>query len=428
MLSIRIVQDESDRFKTYPLLRSYMNLIGEADPGQRLLVRIDINAPVTDGRVQDHNRFARHAETIEQLLAADHAVALLAHQGRPGRDTFLPLEQHAELLSGYLETPVKYVSSVYDDAALSAIDELGAGDALLLDNVRFVDAELADRSPEEHAKTPLVRTLADQFDAYVNDGYSVAHRAHASIVGFPHRMPAYAGPVMATEYEYNTSLHHREFDGPVTMVLGGKKADDVIEAMAQLADRVDRFLLGGVVGELFLRAKGYPVGYDVATGTDLYDRYYEQEQAYIEEALSRFGDRIVLPTDLAYETDGKRAEQRVDTINTKTCDFLDIGTETIETYAELINDSAAVLVKGALGVFEDERFSNGTVGVLEAIAGSNAFSVVGGGDTSRAVQMYALDPAAFDHLSIAGGAYLRALTGEPLPGVQALEAAADRLS
>ncbi len=402
-----------------------MKPIGEADSGQQLLVRVDVNAPVEDGRVQDHRRFERHAETIDQLLADGHAVAVLAHQGRPGRDTFVSLEQHAELLSGYLDCPVEYVPGVYDDTALDAIRDLEAGEAILLDNVRFVDAELADHTPAEHAQTEFVTTLAEEFDAYVNDGYSVAHRPHASIVGFPAVMPAYAGPVMDTEYGYNTSLQNRSFDGQVTMVLGGKKADDVIRAMEHLEARVDRFLLGGVVGELFLRAAGYPVGYDV--DTDLYDRYYEQDAAYINEALEKFGDRITLPSDLAYEADGQRVEQSVEVIDEKTVDYLDIGEETILEYADIIDNSTAVLVKGALGVFEQERFSDGTVSVLEAIAGSDCFSVVGGGDTSRAVGMYALDPNAFDHLSIAGGAYLRALTGEPLPGIEALERAATRM-
>ncbi len=402
-----------------------MYTIGEAPPGQQLLVRIDVNAPVEGGRVQDHRRFARHAETIQQLLAADHAVALLAHQGRPGRDTFLPLEQHAELLSGHLDRPVKYVSGVHDETAVDALRDLDDGEVILLENVRFADDELADRTPTEHANSELVQTLATECDAYVNDGYSVAHRPHASIVGFPEVMPAYAGPVMATEYEYNTSLQRRDFEGQVTMVLGGKKADDVIRAMEHLEDRVDRFLLGGVVGELFLRVAGHPVGYDV--GTDIYDRYYEADAALIADALERFGDRITLPTDLAYEADGERAEHRVAAIEEKTVDYLDIGQETILEYAAVIEESDAVLVKGALGVFEDERFSDGTVSILEAIAGTDCFSVVGGGDTSRAVRMYALDPNAFDHLSIAGGAYLRALTGEELPGIDALEAAQERM-
>lgn len=396
-----------------------MKTIGDLDSGQQLLVRIDINAPVENGRVKDHSRFERHAETISELLAEDHAVALIAHQGRPGRDTYVSLEQHAEILAGHLETSVEFVPGLADDQAITAIENLDKGEVLLLENVRFDEEELADRTPEEHAEAKFVQTLSGHFDAYVNDGYSVAHRAHASIVGFPEIMDAYAGTVMEEEYRYNTSLQTRDFDGQVVMVLGGKKASDVIDAMEHLEDRVDRFLLGGVVGELFLRASGHPVGYDIET--DIYDQYYEDCQEKINQALDKYGDRIELPVDLAYRAGNSRAEHRINELDEKTVDYLDIGQMTISHYVDIIEESDAVLVKGALGVFEDELFNSGTVELLEAIGATDCFSVIGGGDTSRAVRMYALDPKAFDHLSIAGGAYIRALTGEPLPGIEALQ-------
>lgn len=404
-----------------------METIRDLEPGQRLLVRIDVNAPVDDaGRIKDHARFERHAATIDELKSASHSVILLAHQGRPGRDTFCSLEQHAEILAGHLDSPVEFVPSVYDEDACTAIEELEDGEVLLLENVRFADEELADLSPAEYAETDLVRTLANAVDAYVNDGYSVAHRDHASIVGFPELLPAYAGPVMEAEYENNTALQRRSFDGPVTMVLGGKKASDVIGTMEHLEEKVDRFLLGGVVGELFLRAEGYPLGYDV--DTDLYDGYYADNEELIEDALAEFGDRIELPTDLAYANEsGERTEHAVAAIDEKTVDYLDIGHETIESYVATVERSAAVLVKGALGVFEDERFKDGTVDLLEAIGASDCYSVVGGGDTSRAVRLYALEPERYDHLSIAGGAYISALTGASLPGIDALEQAAERM-
>jgi len=400
----------------------------ELDPGQRLLARIDVNAPIEDGEVQSTRRFERHAESIRELLEADHALALMAHQGRPGRDTFVTLEGHAEILADLADTEVEYVPSTYGEAAVDAIDDLSSGDVILLENTRMVEEELPEEPPEVKAGTEFVQTLANAFDAYVNDGYSVAHRSHASIVGFPQVMDAYAGPVMAEEYEYNTSIERREFDGDVTMVLGGTKAEDVIAAMDHLEHRVDTFLLGGVVGELFLRARGYPVGHDLEDGPDLYDDNYAENEALIADVLDRFGDRIETAVDMAYEdADGERAEHVVDDIEEKTVSYMDVGHDTVENYRSVIEDSAAVLVKGALGVFEDERFSYGTVEVLRAAGESDAYCVVGGGDTSRTVPMYDLDPAGFDHLSIAGGAYLRALTGEGLVGVEALEQAAERM-
>ena len=407
-----------------------MLTLDDLPPAQRLLVRLDLNTAVEDGEVRTNRRFARHAETLARLRDDDHAVACLAHQGRPGGDDFTSLEDHANLLADALGTDVGFVSDTYGDEALDAVRDLDAGDVLLLENVRMTEDELADRTPAEHAESAFVRALAPAFDAYVNDAYSAAHRAQASLVGFPEVMPAYAGPVMVTEYEANRAVAEREFDGPVTMVLGGSKATDVIRAMDALSEKVDTFLLGGIAGELALRARGHPVGHDIE-GMDLFDDQWNAAGDELERVLDAHGDAIRLPVDLAFLDDERRAEVAVDDVEAKTVAYQDVGTETLMDYAPVVRDSAAVFVKGALGVFEDDRFSVGTVGVLEAVADTDCFSVVGGGDTSRAVDLYDLDPADFDHLSIAGGAYLRALTGEPLPAVEALdraEAAGRRLS
>ncbi|MFB6304831.1 MAG: phosphoglycerate kinase [Haloferacaceae archaeon] len=403
-----------------------MRTLDDLPPGGRILVRLDLNSPVEGGVVQDNRRFARHAETLRELLAADHAVAVLAHQGRPGRDSFVGLERHADMLADHLDRPVGFVPDTYGERALSAVRDLEPGEVLVLENVRMSPDELPERPAAEHAESDLVRTLAPEFDAYVNDAYSAAHRSHASLVGFPHVMPAYAGRVMEREYEANTAIASREFDGDVTMVLGGLKARDVVSVMRTLGDRVDTFLLGGAVGELFLRAAGHRVGHDVE-GSDLYDDQWAAVGGTVADVLEEYDDAVRLPADLAYEdADGDRAEVAVDDVEEKTHQFRDVGTETVMDYAPVVRDSAAVFVKGAMGVFEDERFSVGTVGVLEAIADTDAFSVVGGGDTSRAIDLYGLDADDFSHVSIAGGAYLRALTGDPLPAVEALRAAAER--
>ena len=392
----------------------------------RVLVRLDLNSPIEDGEPQDSRRFERHAETVSELAEAGHRVVLMAHQGRPGREDFTSLSGHAAILSEHVGRDVAFVADTHGDAALAAIDALGAGEVLLLENVRMCDGELPEESPAAKAETEFVRTLAAHFDAYVNDAYSAAHRGHASLVGFPLVLPAYAGRVMAAEYAANTAVATREFDGPVTMVVGGTKATDVIGVMDAVGDRVDRFLLGGVVGELFLRAAGYPVGRDVGD-SDLFDEQWERNRELIESVLDERGDAVRLASDLAYEgPDGDRVEAAVDEIDEKKAGYLDVGSATVADYEPAIRGSDAVFVKGALGVFEDERFADGTVGVLEAIAESDCFSVVGGGDTSRAIEMYGLREADFSHVSIAGGAYIRALTGDPLPAIEALEAAAGR--
>ena len=405
---------------------STFDTIDDLPAESRVLVRLDLNSPIEDGEPQDNRRFERHAKTVRELAEAGHRVVLMAHQGRPGRDDFTSLAGHAEILTDHIDRDVAFVADTYGDEALEAIDALGAGEVLLLENTRMCDGELPEASPEEKADTEFVRTLAPHVDAYVNDAYSAAHRKHASLVGFPLVLPAYAGRVMETEYEANTAIATREFDGPVTMVVGGTKATDVIGVMDALEDKVDRFLLGGVAGELFLRAAGHPVGHDVGE-MDLFDEQWEGNRELIESVLDQRGDAIHLATDLAYEgADGDRAEVAVTDIDTKSEGYLDVGSETVANYEPLVRASDAVFVKGALGVFEDERFADGTVGVLEAIADTDCFSVVGGGDTSRAIEMYGMREDEFSHVSIAGGAYIRALTGESLPAVELLVAAADR--
>ncbi len=388
--------------------------------GQRVLARLDLNSPVSVGVVQDNRRFSRHARTVADLVAADHRVALLAHQGRPGRDTFLPLEQHADILADHLDHHVEYVQDTHGRQARDAVEALEPGEVVLLENVRMTDDELPERDPAVHASTEFVQTLAGQFDAYVGDAYSAAHRRHASIVGFPQVMDAYAGRVMVSEYEANTAIASREFDGEVTMVAGGKKATDVIGVMTTLQDRVDNFLLGGVVGELFLRAVGYDVGRDIGE-EDIYESQWRANRDRIRALVERHPSDLVFPSDLAYaDGDDRRAEDTVADVRNKDHDYRDVGTDTISQFSDIAGSSAAVFVKGALGVFEDERFSNGTAQVLDAIGSADAFSVVGGGDTSRAIEMYGMDEAMFSHVSIAGGAYINALTGDPLPGVEVL--------
>ncbi|MFB6122525.1 MAG: phosphoglycerate kinase [Haloferacaceae archaeon] len=386
--------------------------------GKRVLVRLDLNSPVEEGVVRDNRRFSRHARTVRELREGGHRVVLMAHQGRPGRDSFVSLEQHADILAEHVDHPVQFVDDVCGGRAIDAIRSVESGEILLLENVRMCDDELPERPPEVHAESDFVRALAPEFDAYVDDAYSAAHRSHASLVGFPAVLDSYAGRVMEREYEANTSIANREFDGPVTMVLGGAKATDVVDVMDALDQRVDTYLLGGVVGELFLRAEGHDVGYDVCD-TDIFDYQWERNEGMIERLLIERGDRVRLPTDLAYEADGERRECRVEGVE-KDCPFPDIGHDTIESFEEVIEESAAVFVKGAMGVFEDETFSDGTVELLRTIGETDCFSVVGGGDTSRAITMYGLDEADFSHVSIAGGAYVNALTGTELPAVEAL--------
>jgi len=397
------------------------NTLDDLEPGQRVLVRLDLNSPVEDGEVQDNNRFDRYSETVAALADADHKVVLMAHQGRPGRDDFVSLQQHADILAEHVGKPISFVADTFGEDAIDAIESLESGEILLLENTRMTDDELPEKPAEEHAESEFVQTLSQYFDAYVNDAYSAAHRAHASTVGFPLVLPAYAGLVMEREYEYNTSVANKEFDGPVTMVCGGNKSEDVISVVNNLGGKVDNFLLGGLPGELFRRAQGYPVGHDLE-GMDMLDGQYEETKDTLEDLVENRLDEFGLPVDFAYEgDDGDRAELALEDIEEKEDAYLDIGHDTIEDYLPYIEEADAVFVKGAVGVFEDERFADGTVELVSAIAESDCFSVIGGGDTARTLDLYDIDEDNFDHVSIAGGAYLNALTGKELVAVEVLK-------
>ena len=406
---------------------SSFNTLDDLDDAQRVLVRLDLNSPVDDdGTVQDNRRFERHAKTVKELAEAGHRVVLMAHQGRPGDDDFVSLDQHAEIMAGHIDRDVGFVDDIYGDDAVAAIQALEAGEVLLLENTRMSDDELPEADPQEKADTEFVQTLAPHFDAYINDAYSAAHRKHASLVGFPLVLPAFAGRVMETEYDANTAIATKEFDGQVTMVVGGTKATDIIGVMNTLGDKIDTFCMGGIASHLFLRAAGYDVGYDRHDNLDLYDSQWENNKEIIHELYEERRDQIVLPDGLAYEDDdGERAEHDNEALDAANYDYMDISEETVDKYDPIIRDSDAVFLKGALGVFEDEKFSAGTVGAIKAIAETDCFSVVGGGDTSRSIEMYGLDEADYDHVSIAGGAYIRALTGDDLPGVELLIDAAE---
>lgn len=389
------------------------------DGPQRVLLRADLNAPVEDGAVQDCKRFERHADTIQQLLDDGHAVAVLAHQGRPGRDTYVPLEQHADRLEDRLDRPVSYVDDVHGDTAQAAADALTPGEVLVLENTRFVDHELECLPPEQHAEHGLVQDLHGYFDCYVNDAFSAAHRPHASLVGFPAVMDAYAGPVMTAEYT-NTARIREQADGETVMVLGGKKPEDVLHVMDALMDTVDTFLVGGLIGELFLRADGHDVGYDVGGDTFMHEQWLEHRDR-LKQLLADHRGKIHLPLDLAYRDDGGERSEVMVSDAAKTHPYWDIGRTTAERFTEHIRDADTVFVKGAAGVFEEERFSTGTRRLLQAIGDHDGFSVVGGGDTSRCIDLYDdLSEDDYDHVSIAGGAYIRALTGEDLPAIEAL--------
>jgi len=389
--------------------------IDRIDAGQKALVRIDINSPLIDGEVQDNKRFERHATTLQQLLEMDTAVIAMAHQGRPGRDDFTSLEQHASILEGHLDTPVRYKDAIHSRDARQAIQDIGNGEILLLENVRFLSEELKNLPPENHAKSLFVQRLSQEADCYINDAFSASHRSHASLTGFAPVIDSYTGTVMHEELHYTEKIRDG-LEGRTIMLAGGSKPSDVLTVMDKMADngRVDEFLLGGVIAKLFLREQGREIGED-----GLVRKTYRDNREAVRRLLDEHGDSIRLPVDYAREHGGDRQEEQVGSLAGDRT-YLDIGSDTVDDYRSRIDEADSIVVKGAPGAFEQPSFQQGTAEILDAIRRSDAFSVVGGGDTSSALRQLGIPSDGFDHLSIAGGAYIRSLVGEELAAVEAL--------
>ncbi|MBC7131121.1 phosphoglycerate kinase, partial [Candidatus Bathyarchaeota archaeon] len=330
---------------------------------------------------------------------------------------------HAEILSKILGKPVKYVDDVFGEKAQNAIKELKSGEILVLDNVRNFDGETEKATPEEHAQSELVKALAPLADLFVLDAFAAAHRAHASIVGFTAVLPSAAGRIMERELKSLSKVLENP-EKPCVYVLGGAKADDSLEISKYVLDNgiADYVLTGGVVGHVFLVAKGYDLG---APNMKLLE---EKELMGlvpgIKELMQKHPDKIKVPADVAVEVDKKRKELSVEELPTEYPIF-DIGSKTVEEYAKIIREAKSIVVSGPLGVFENDEFVYGTKNVFEEIANSKAFSLAGGGHTITALQKFGLSDKV-SYVSTAGGALIEFLMGKKLPGVVALEKAATR--
>ncbi len=394
--------------------------------GKTALVRVDFNSPVDPQtkKVLDDTRIQAHAETtIRELMEKDAKVVILAHQGRPGEPDFISLQQHTEILGKILGKPVKYVNDVFNEKAQQAIRELKEGEILVLDNVRTYAGERKKGTPEDHAKTEFVQKLAPLADVFVNDAFAAAHRAHVSIVGFTAVLPSAAGRIMERELKALGKVLHAP-EKPCVYILGGAKADDALRISQYVLKNniADHILTGGIAGHLFLVAKGADLGKPNM-------KLLEKKELMnlvpgIRELTKKHPGKIEAPIDLAVEVDGKRKEIASEELPTDYPIF-DIGAETIRKYVSIVSNAKSIVVSGPLGVYENREFLAGTKGVLEAIAASKAYSLVGGGHTVAAVEELGLANK-MGYISTAGGALIEFLMGEELPGVAALEKAAAR--
>lgn len=373
---------------------------------QKILLRTDLNLPLEDGRPQKTVRFEQYLEAINEYSNKDAKTVILAHQGRPGRNDFTSLEKHSELLNEELETNVHFIPSILGSEIEETLQEMGSGDIALLENVRLMSEELKNYSGEKHAEGLYINHVAKHFDKFINDAFSVAHRSQASTVGFPELINSEPGPLMKRELE-NCRKIRDEFDSGV-LVLGGEKPSDLIGIIEAKIDAVDKVMLGGVPGEVALLAQGKDLG---EKREWIEERGLDSKKEELKNLIEEYSEKFELPSDLATEDGDKRPEE----VEEMTWD---IGEETSERYAEIIEEADSVLMKGPMGAFE--QHSEGTEKILEALKNCEGFTVMGGGHTSSLVKEFGYSMDDFDHVSIAGGAFVRCVSGGELPAAEAL--------
>lgn len=393
-----------------------MNLRGleDLDTGSaKVLLRIDVNSPIDPGtgRILDENRFENHRETFRELT--DAAVAVLAHQSRPGRDDFSTTERHAEVLGRQIGRPVEYVGDYFGPEARRTVSEMDPGDVKFLENVRFYSEEnLTDLPRERQVKSHPVRALSPLLDFYVNDAFACAHRNQISITGFPEALPSAAGRLMERELK----ALGRASPGPGTLfVLGGAKIEDSLEVARKVLEAGSRVAAGGLFGNLLVAAKGLDLG--EKSEEVLRKNGMEGVIDRARELVEGF-EGLLTPMDFAVEEGDERMEVALSELPVDE-QVYDIGLETVSLYTEEVRESDAVIFNGPVGVFEEEGFGLGTEAIIRAMADSNAYTVVGGGHIVAALRRTGLGPS-MSHVSTGGGALLSYLSGDPFPGLEAL--------
>jgi phosphoglycerate kinase len=391
-----------------------LRTVDQADVrGKRVLVRNDFNVPLDDGKVTDDLRVRASVPTLRWLVEHGAKVVSCSHLGRPKgrRDERYSLAPVVPVLAAHLGRDVAFVDDVVGDKAQRAARDLGDGEVLLLENLRF--------EPGEEANDPaFADRLASLGECYVNDAFGAAHRAHASVVGVAERLPAYAGFLLNKEVKELSKLLEGP-DRPFVAVLGGSKVSDKLGVLDNLLGRVDTLVIGGGMCFTFIAAQGGEIG----------DSLFERDQVdSVRELLvraDREGKRVLLPTDVVVANDfSEDAEHRTvpaDRIE-QGWRGMDIGPETARAFAAEVLQAATVFWNGPMGVFEWEPFAAGTKAVAEAVAECEGFTVVGGGDSAAALAKLGLADKV-DHLSTGGGASLEMLEGKTLPGVAVIPTA-----
>jgi len=392
---------------------SVRTLDGADLKGKRVLVRVDLNVPMENGRVADRTRLERVIPTIQEIADKGGKVVLLSHFGRPkGRDPEQSLKPIAAALSDVLGRPVAFAEDCIGEAAAKAVASMKEGDILLLENTRF-------HAGEEKDDGGFAKALATLGDVYVNDAFSAAHRAHASTEGLAHVLPSYAGRAMQAELDALAKGLEAPAR-PLVAVVGGAKVSTKIDLLENLVARVDALVIGGGMANTFLQA------IDIGVGRSLAERDLGATARRIMDKARETNCAIILPVDAVVAGELKaNAPHHTYGIDAIPSDgmILDIGAQSVDRVNAAINDAATLVWNGPLGAFEHVPFDQGTVAAARHAAArtrqGKLVSVAGGGDTVAALN-HAGVADDFTYVSTAGGAFLEWLEGKPLPGVEAL--------
>ncbi|MFW9962056.1 MAG: phosphoglycerate kinase [Candidatus Sifarchaeia archaeon] len=384
--------------------------------GKRVLLRVDINCSVDPQtkQITDSTRIESIRETLEELSKSK--VVLMAHQGRPGSEDFISLEQHTKILND-LGFKASFVNDIFGKKAKRAISQVNDGEIIVLQNTRYFEGELKTAPAQEVAQEQIVQELYPLFDLFVNDAFGAAHRSQASIVGFTTVLPSVAGRLVEKEIRTLTAATDTD-KHPWTLVLGGSKVEDKVKILEKLlaTNRVDYALLGGLISTLFLIAN--------KKISESYSKPIKGYESSIETAhslLKNYPDVIILPEDASVERNSGRFDCTFNQI--ENYPFLDIGPKTAKKYVKIIKESAVVFANGPMGYFENEIFAQGTKDILNAIADCKGITVVGGGHMGAMATKMNLEER-ITHISTGGGATINFLTGKKLDLVVALETSA----
>ena len=381
--------------------------------GKRALVRCDFNVPLKDGVITDDIRIVSALPTIRYLIEGGAKVILMSHLGRPDGEpkkefTLAPV---AERLSQLLGTEVKFVSSdtVVDDKVKEAAAALENGQVMLLENVRF-------RKEETKNGADFAKELAQLGDFFVNDAFGTAHRAHASTAGVADYLPAVSGFLIEKEVEFLGNAVENP-KRPFVAIMGGAKVGDKIPVIENLLKKVDTLIIGGGMAYTFFKSQGLEIG------TSILDRDNVELAAELLKKAEAAGVKMLLPVDCVcgkeFKNDTEYAVYSKDNIPADMMG-LDIGPKTAELYRQAASDAATVVWNGPMGVFEMPNFAKGTKAVAEALAESDAVTIIGGGDSAAAVEQFGLADK-MTHISTGGGASLEFLEGKTLPGIAVIE-------